>query len=257
MDLKTIKAEIRVRLNEPLEGAPNGRRLLQALCSSVRTFYNRLDNSGHAWAVGEYNLRVRPNMDSYVLDGLPSFGRPLSVVTLDRSNPSYVEREIDFYEIQNLALDWDLPQNVGLYMAGIDGGPNNAMRVAFYHAPAGAAGAGARGATPGGPSIRFRPVPQVSAEYRLLYSIGDWASEAALTDSPALAQHHDLLICWASLICLSACEWGNGKEDDRDRRKELAAELEAERLRLEPEFNAYISSLSMGKVSFARGFDFD
>ena len=236
-------AEARLLLEGPKAQKPSDRRLLKAAASNTQSMFNQLSNTGKAWEVDETTITTSPDTEEYVLTPV-NIGKPLLVKTIDESNPSHREREISFFEVQNLDFDWGLPNDFGNFVANVDGSLHTAARVAFIRKS-------------GAMYARFKPVPKQSAEYRVLYAIGNWIDSAALDDAPVLSEHHHLIEVRTALSVLPGTEWSDDKDDNRERRAELFNSLSRDEARFAADFEKYIQSLRQDRMSFRVGVDFD
>lgn len=237
-------AKTRLLLRDPRPQRPGEREVLDAVTREYQSLFNRLNNSGQAWTIDEVTLNVFQGQEDYLLEADSGFTKPLSVITRDSSNPSHVERQVDFFEIANVDFDWNLPNDIGSAFLNIDGSTHTAARMAFFR----------RSGLEGGVYVRVKPVPQDSAQYRVLYAVGNWASSAALADQAILSEHHHLVETRAALSLLPDCEWWDDEDENRIRRKELFALRTTQEGRYAEEFERYIRSVNRQGMSFRSGY---
>lgn len=232
MQVRQMMSNIRTRLVDPRAQRPTDRALLLALSTQLQHFVNRANLTSRPWAVDELSLVVVSNTEDYALPVDSRFGKPILVRTINPSNPSLIERDVDFVELGEFNFDWDMPKNFGGYYTP-DGSPNNAARLAFFRK--------------GGTDqvwVRVVPVPSQSAQYQILYQIGVYGETAPLSETPLLPEHHALVEVWTALAVLPHCEWDDDQSANQSRRKELAMTLDMDRQRLEAVFTRYLATTS-------------
>lgn len=245
--LQEMAANCRIRLVDPLPQSPSLRHMFQMVKDSTQTAFNRLANTGKAWATNEVQLNVSSGTEDYLIPVGVSFGKPLQVLTYYPQNPSTIERYVDFYDLTDLNFNWPFPQNLGSWIGNWDGSPNTAMRMAFFRV--------------GGSDevwVRVKPIPQLSATYTITYSIGNWVNDAALADSPLLSQFHQLFEVWACQSALPHSSWWADERENRERRKELAVSLKNDEMRFLPDWEMHIHSIHLDHMDTRVGaFDGD
>lgn len=194
---------------EPLSQRPSRRYLLQLATTNLQSFFNEITQTGRPWAVCDQPiiLTVASGQSEYVLPVGDDWGRPLDVTTYDPSNPSFIERQISFFELADQKMNWDAPRNAQTYL---DSAGHTAQRMSFY-----------KKGFANDTYVSVWPVPQGSSQYRVIYSLGNWASEMSLDDSPLLTQHHALLTIKTALDALPGSAWFEVEQDNRLRRNEL------------------------------------
>jgi hypothetical protein len=132
---------------------------------------------------------------------------------------------------------------VALGWANWDGSPHTADRMAFFFKADG---------DNAGLYARIKPVPQRPAVYKVMYAIGDWASQASLETSPVLANHHHLIEIRAARTVLPDASWFDDKDEDRKKRIEVRQTLNDDELIVAPVWQDYIKSLKQGRMRFRR-----
>lgn len=221
---------------------PTLQQTFLAVVSCAQSLYNRAEQSGQNWATEEIILTVVGNVSDYEISGssttqggnLSAYSKPLQVLTYYPQNLGLAQRYVDFSLLHDLNYDWGLPVNVASWMF-TDGSPNTAMRMAFFY-QTGASGENALW-------VRVLPMPNLSAQYQISFAQGDWANEAAITDSPLLNQFHELIEVWSAQSILPSCGWVADEKENRERRKEYAAALKNDQARVEPEFSMYVKNI--------------
>lgn len=220
----------RVELCEPREQQPSYRQLLNVGVAVVQHAYNKANNTARSWAVSEAILTAVPNSEEVQLNAA-SVGRILSVTTYDPTNPAWIERPVTFHDLSELTMDWLQPQAVGWWPSTIDGSTANAVRVAFYRKN-------------GLPQVyaRLLPLPQIEAQYRCIYQVGDVASGMALAQAPMFEQFHHMLVCQMARDAAISARWSDDAKADAAFRRELRASLQDRINEYLPEFKLYIAA---------------
>jgi hypothetical protein len=207
------------------------RRILLAVVQATQSLYNRLANTGAAWSIKpDYTLAVSGQTSDYLLAIDDSYGKPIQVLTSYFNNPSFVQRYVDFVELQDLNFNWPYPVNVSSWMY-TDGSNCTAMRMAFYYRDDGTRW------------VRVLPQPSLPASYLITFASSDWISGASLETSPVLSQFHSLVEFWATESILPSCQWSADQRYNMDHRKELALALKNDEGRITDEFERYVRNL--------------
>lgn len=239
----------RMLLGQPSAQRPSDRELLQATLNHCQSLFNQISNSNEPWAIGgnDLILTVNAGQEEYNLSGGPTMGKPFVMYTMNPSNPAHIERMIPTYELQNLLLAYFGPRNgMFLWPSYYDGSNHTAMGVAFYE----------KGGVDGW-WCRIRPVPQLSSQYRIIYGLGNWVQQAALSSSPVLSEHHHLLETRIAQSVLPMTRWTDDEDADRKTRLEYAAKLDNDNRQFTQDFQLYLRSLNQSRITFRRsGFEY-
>lgn len=233
-------SRIKELLDYPQENTPSLHRIYGALIRHIQHRFNELNNTGQAWAYATENVSAVSGTETYTLTST-NFGKPLSVVTYS-TDDSHVQRQIPFFEVQNLAFDWDYPRNIasGFWQYYFEANSaHSANRVAFY-----------RDAGTNTVKLMLRPIPQATATYQVLYSIGDWTDDVALTSTPLLSEHHSVFEIPAAIALLPSAKWGPDDEKNMVKRKMLSDSLRWELSMFEPSWTTYISEQTHSGIGF-------
>ncbi len=220
---------VRGRLMEPRQQRPSYRHVYRSLLDHIKNVYNHLSNTGHTWEEYELNVTVSANKSDYQLNDA-RLGKPIIVFTKDDSNPAHIERIVPVFELQDLNFDWGLPNDVGASLVDLNGSQHTAWRVGYYRRE-------------GLPYLRFKPTPQTSAQYRVMYVIGNWADSAGLGEEPVLSEHHHLIEIRAAISLLPFAEWDADENLNNQRRQQLAMSLKNDEGMFSGEFELYARSL--------------
>lgn len=231
------------RLYSPLPQRPGLHVVFGAVVMHGQNLYNEMSNSNQAWATEEVEMTVSSDNPDALVPVDVQVGKILSVVTHDPSNPHHEERSIDFFQIQNINFGWNLPNDVALALSNWDGSPHTADRIAFFFKADG---------DNAGLHARIKPIPKMSAVYKVLYAIGDWAATATPETSPVLANHHHLIEIRAARTVLPDTSWYDDKDEDIKKRIEVRQTLNDDELIVGPVWEDYIRSLKQGRMRFRR-----
>lgn len=215
----------RARLGRVRSQHPSEDDVLREVSSHLRNFLNLLNNTGLTWDYRTLTLTVDPEIDTYQIPD-QSFGKAYAVLTRDDANPNHIVRKVAFFEPPNLNFDWGWPNNVGMYLWNYyDGSLHTAVRCAFFWRDS-------------LPYIQFKPIPQLSCDYDISFSVGDWTRTMSLDSEPVLGQHHDLIQVRAARSLLSLSEWYDSEDMNDRKRKNLAMSLTADEQLYERQFLA-------------------
>lgn len=245
MRLRDIAYQSRIELLEPEPQRPSRRYLLQLATTNTQSFFNRLQQTGRPWAVCDNPviLTVGGGVGEYLLPVGDEFGRPLDVFTCNTSDPSFIEQQVTFYELGDKHFDWDTPNNSSYPM---DNAGHSALRMSFFKK-------GFQNNT----YISVSPVPQTSAQYKIIYSLGEWSSQMALDDSLLLAQHHSLLVIKTALDALPGSAWWASEAENRLRRQELRESFSGRLPVLTDQFQQWARSLTQSRMTYRQVYSID
>lgn len=221
-------SNVRGRLMDPRQQRPSDRHVYRAVNDQLKGLYNSLSNTGVTWEEYELVLSVNPSQSDYQLND-QRLGKPIIVFTKDDSNPAHIERVVPVFELQDLNYDWGWPNDIGESLVDYSGS-HSAWRVGYYRRN-------------GVPYIRFKPTPQLAAQYRVMYVIGNWVDSAALSDTPILSEHHHLIEIRASISLLPFAEWDGDESLNNQRRQQLAMSLKNDEAMFAGQFDIYSRSL--------------
>jgi hypothetical protein len=235
--LRDICTAARIELLEPLSQRPSRRYLLQKATFVTQSYFNRLTQSGRPWAVCDQPLilTVAAGQSEYVLPVGDEFGRVLDVVTCDPGNDSFIERPVDFWELADQRGNWGLPRNYQGYMSSAG---HTAERFSFF-----------KKGFSNDQYVSVWPVPQTTSSYRILFSLGSWASDMSLDDSPLLKQHHALLVCKTALDSIPSAAWWDDEKENRLRRNELKDSLSAQLPLYLAQFNDFVKNATQPRMT--------
>ena len=237
MKLRDIPTAARIELIEPLPQRPSRRYLLQLATTNLQSFFNELTETGRPWAIGEEPLllTVASGQTDYILPVGNEFGRVMDVTTHDPSNPSHIERPVPFWELADERGNWPGPRNaqVRFYDSA-----HTAQRISFY-----------RKAFQNDVYVSVWPVPQDTSTYRILYSMGEWATQMSLDDSPLLTQHHALLAIKTAMDALPGTAWWESEAENRLRRDELRASFAGRFPQLLEQFRRFVRNATQPRMT--------
>lgn len=244
--LDKMCTDCRLLLLEPRPQKPPRHLVLMELLHAFQSGFNQLSNTGNPWATEVLNLTTVDGQEDYLLPVSSRFGKPLNVWTSDPNNPSHFERSIDFFEPQDLQFDWNLPNDIANAFTSWDGSNHTALRIAIFR----------HGFLENGTiKARIKPIPRDQSEYKIMYSIGDWATQANVTDSPILSEHHHLFATRACQALLPGTEWWDtdkeGEKLNQARRNNLAKAFEQKLEWYLSDWKTYITNMNQEHITFA------
>jgi len=243
MDLRGLLSGVRIHTRNPRAQQPSDRTLLKLLCIQIQHFLTELNIYGSNWAVDELTLTVTPNTAEYTIS-TEGFGKPIEVLAVNPSDPAYINRPLDFFELGDLNYAWDMPANFGQAWS-LDGSPHSTQRIAFFRRN-------------GNVTARVLPVPNQAAQFRILYQVGVFGDTTPLDEGIVLPQHHALIEVRAALAALPHCEWFDNEKDNIARRAELKDSLMDQANDLARVFRANIISQTANDApNYRELWDFD
>lgn len=237
MRLRDLLPAARVELLSPRAQQPGYQYLLQIAVATLQSVYNELGNTGRAWTIGSATLNVVSGREDYAINA-QNVGKILDITTYDPSNSNWIEQQVPFYDLNQSTERWQMPLGAAGSVGTIDGGPHTALRVSFFYKD-------------GREQLyaRVRPTPQDSATYRISFSIGDWATDASLDDSPLLKQFHSLFTCQIARDALPAAVWDDDEKLNDSKRASLDKAL-SRRIELYfGQFKMHIASITAPRNS--------
>lgn len=221
---------------------PSRRYLLQLATTNLQSFFNEIQATGRAWAVGDQPiiLTVASGQSEYILPVGDEWGRPLDVYTTDPSNSSFIEQQIEFTELGDRLMGWDGPRNSQGYL---DSAGHAVQRMMFY-----------KRQFSNDQYVSVWPVPTGSSSYKILYSVGEWSTQMSLDDSPLLTQHHALLTVKTAMDALPGSSWWadgtNAEKENRIRRNELRESFSGRLPILMDSFKRHIKNISQPRMTW-------
>lgn len=219
---------VRRRLRGPQQQHPSDREIYHSILDHTKDFYSTLSNTGVIWDEYELTVTVSAGQSDYQLNDT-RMGKPYVVFTMDDSDPAHIERTIPIFEMPDLNYQWDLPNDIGSSLIDWNG-HHSAWRVGHYRRN-------------GFPYLRFKPIPQETAQYRVMYVIGNWADSAGLGDEPVMPEHHHLIEVRAAISQLPFCEWNADEDFNTRRQNKLALALKNDEMQFARTFELYNRSL--------------
>jgi hypothetical protein len=235
MDLRDICTASRIELLEPLPQRPSRRYLLQLATTNLQSYMNRLSNTGRPWAVAETLLVVSPNVGEYLMP-VSDISKVMDVTTIDSNNDSHIERQIPFWDLNDLRTNWNAPANLPLIT--FYDSQHTAQRIAFY-----------RKDWQDAVYAQVFPIPQFECTYRVLYAVKGAAPDMSLDSSPIITQHHPLLVTKTALDALPGSSWWQDEQQNRLRRNELAASFGQRLPDLVKQFDIYVRSMTTSRMT--------
>lgn len=211
---------------------PSRRYLLQLATTNLQSFFNEITATGRPWSVCDSPLILPVNIgqSEYLLPVGDDWGRPLDVTTYDASNPHLSEQQVTFTELAD--------QKFGTSSRDYLSDDGHSAHLSFFK----------KGFT-NDQWVSVWPVPTRSCFYRILYSLGNFASEMSLDDSPLLAHHHALVVVKTALDALPASAWWAVESENRMRRNELKESLSRRMPVLLDDFRRFVRSVTQPRMT--------
>lgn len=220
-----------LRLGDPRSQKPNRLQTLNQVLTQTRTILRHRHNTGNTWNYNDTIVEVTPGESTYTIN-VADFGTPLAVVTYAPELPTWIPRLIQFYQPQNMPLDWGWPNQIAAsFFLPLDGSNCTAQRCAFYWRSNQA-------------YIEFQPVPLLQAAYQIKYLQNSNSTYTdSLASSPEWAEDSDLIEVRAAIALLPLTEWDSpnskdGRSHNAERRRDLAISLSAEERELTRQFES-------------------
>lgn len=202
--------EIRLECGTPETNQPSDDLILMKIGDVAQLLHNQAQNTSHAWSVNYYDLPAQAGKADYLIPLDRQWGKPQRVHTINPTDRYHVNRSIPIFERQNIEEAYRGPQEA---MGGTHWTPHTAAAFIFYYKF-------------GNPYADIVPTPAEPARYRLWFETGEIPEPKPDGNTPVIAPFARYLRVKAALLVMSHCEWaGNTKDENRERRAELADPL--------------------------------
>ena len=192
MTLDQSIVEVRYHLNEPSEGSPSTRQILQKLRDAAQLLHLEMQNTAIAWDVRTFPIFTVVGQSDYLIPAdAATFGKDFRVVTVDPNNPYHVSREI---------RRCDIGDNDNFYNGPVQAvaSGHSAVVCNFFRQS-------------GAIYMKIVPSPGEAGKiYEVWYETAE-PQMNALGDSPTLAPFQRYLNLKAALTLLPLCKWGDLK----------------------------------------------
>jgi len=162
---------VRSMLVNPLSQSPTPEDIIEELENVYQTVTNMGNNSGNSWQIETVTLVTTAGTREYQLDSdlVQDFYKPLLVTTVPE-NDSQPEYQLEFTELESLPSEWAwLGQNQGSLLWT----SHSSQVIAFYRK---------MGVDSEEIWCEMRPTPNSTQQYKILYQVGDWWSNLAVTN---------------------------------------------------------------------------
>lgn len=222
-------------LDFPKSQKPTDDQLYRATVRNFQQMYNRVANTGEAWSIGEKIVATNGSDDTFTISSEDSIGKILYISRITGG----IETPVDFTDVQDLTFDWKQPEQQGWFAFA----PQNAQkeRVALLIDAGGSL------------KMQILPRPSASVQYRVRYSLGNWADKLSLEARPILAQFHQLFEIRSAKDALYMSEWeGLTREENIEKRREIKPYLDEQEARFERDFEIYIREMTADRIVFKR-----
>lgn len=229
---------VRALLDNPYPNAPDFHTILQQQLSTEADILNVTNNTGRPWAVSTYQLNYYPGQTSYPIN-VSDFGKAY-LVTRIIPGP-YIRRiNVPFTDLNEQKYGSIWP------WYGYGTGPwsieSTVERMSFYR----------EGVTDSNYLVTIEPQPQDSCVYEITYVPGVVSGEDPLQTATQLPEHATLAQLRVAMATVAYARWYEEEEQNRIRRKELAASFDYQLNRRpggkEEIFERYVASIAIPKI---------
>lgn len=231
-----IASNIRkTRLRNPLPQAPTTEQLYHTLFTKLQRMVNRLSNTGKPWATEIGNLIIPAQTtntnftEPFTINIPPYAGKIITIVN--------AYNDETFSPLSNVIVQPELV-NIGDMFTGLS--VNwfywGAQRLGIYKDMTGLWKA-----------IGWGYFSE-SSTYRVVYSVGDWYSNAGVEDSVLLGEHAAVIETDVAIELLDAAQWSTDEEKNNQKRIAMLPGLSRAYEQSNAEFERYIRSLKQPKL---------
>jgi len=222
-------ARLRDLLDNPQPQHPSVHQRLRAELSEERDIVNETNNSGVAWATADYQLNYIANQTKYDIN-VDDFGKVLYVLKVT-GNPYIPYLPVPFQDVtrQNYGTIWY--NNNYAQAFSLEETPE---RMAFSR----------DGVLNANVVAEIQPAPQQSAVYLITYLPGYIGNDDPLESALQLPEHCELVRLRAAMALLPYAKWSEDENENRVKRKELAAAYAYQLERKEANYRSYIKNIN-------------
>lgn len=225
---------IRDILDSPLPDAPSFHTLFRLEIAEEQDALNELNNTSHAWTNLEYRFNYTCGVDTYPIN-VSNFGKAIQVVRV---------MENCFIRYLPVPFDDFSTQSYGRILGGYYGGcgqnwpplglTDTLEHITFYRA----------GTLNTQPMLKINPMPSCNAEYIITYLAGYQGTTDPLSASVNMPEHVELIRLRIAMAALPYAQWFTDEEQNRIKRKDLAAAFAYQLERKEQIYKQYIASMA-------------
>jgi len=232
MSVSRIQTIFRIRdlLDNPLPNRPSFHSLMRQCISEEMDIVNATLNTGRPWATNTYELNYVAGQDSYDIN-VSDFGKILYVVKAT-TNPwiPYISVPFDDVSQQDYGTIFNYYGSYGQAFAL----PETPEKMSFYR----------EGVLNSQFKCTIQPQPQESATYILTYLPGYIGVDDPLSSATQMPEHAELVRLRAAVALLNYSEWGDNKEENRQKRIDLMQGFMYQLERKEMLFRNYITAIN-------------
>lgn len=235
---RELLSRVDLLLGEPHPANPSQPTRWEVFQGAVQLVYNVALNAPVSWVTRNTTLSVYENQDTYTLNHA-DFSKDILVETIDLADPTHVSRPVSRSSLQSEPLTF-FPQSGE--SVTVDGVMHSARVMAFYRED-------------GVVKVRVMPMPTTSADYRVWFETASPNTDSDLNSlfSPA-GESYIVTLC--ALNLLPHCQWaGMGKEETKQKRRDLKEILAANVAVHEKAWRVYLATDRQSGVVRLRGFD--
>lgn len=231
-------ARVRQYLDTPYPSRPSFAQAFQMELSVEADILNESNNSDRPWAVEMTQINYSPtNLPINITVG--NFGKPILVTRVVTNNP-YINRVVvpfQGYNNQLYGTVWQMWDSFAGWAWNINETPE---RMTFFR----------EGVTDAQVSVTVQPQPQQAVIYEISYIPSRPDDDAPLEAQIQLPEMSELVQLRVATQLLPYAAWYENEDENRAKRKDLAAAFAYQLERKEKIFERYVSSINKPRDIF-------
>lgn len=223
-------SQIRLLLGEPDDDSPKEHVIYQSFYNQMQHHVAQLNNTQASWGVQKFTLTLQPGTEDYLI-AAADFGKAFWCYTLNPTDQYNWRREIPFYQLMNLDMAYQGPQQ-----SSFSGVPSDAVALAFYRIQE-------------TNWVRVVPMP-AGVNYIEIWYETVLPDSVSGGDTYGLTPFHHLIRVQTGLSVLPHCNWGNIRIDNDNakawqlKQQVLQSALLRDEAKFQTEFVRYIGTLT-------------
>lgn len=224
---------IRDILDSPLPDAPSFHTLFRLEIAEEQDVLNELGNTSNAWTVREWRFNYNCGQSVYQVNA-GQWGKAIQVVRVTNDCfIKYLPVPFDQYDSQSYG------RILGGYFGGCGqvwpfGMTETIEHISFYR----------EGTVNSQPMLTINPQPSQNCEYIVSYLAGYQGTTDPLTATVNMPEHVELIRLRIAMAALPYTQWFTDEEQNRIKRKDLAAAFAYQLERKEQIYKQYIASMA-------------
>lgn len=225
---RELFSQVRENLLECHPSAPSERIIYRHLKQNAQLLFNQALNQPPNWTLAFTQVDVQEGVDEYSLSEA-SFGKDTLVHTMDDSDPNHFERPVRRMSMQSSLLGGREVYTSVPHSYDLLGEKHSAHTFVFYRE------------TSGGVKVKVLPKPHMACSYKVWYETME--PDVSLGSTITIPMGESLLCVQTAFDSLPGAHWcGFTKQEDADRRKELALTLGNAAKAHQLEYRRYIAT---------------